>query len=368
MVHTNFRLDCLSPIVEIRIKRKMHRIEHADCFQWLKQQPAHSIHAVCTDPPYGILEFTERELTKLRIGRGGVWRLPPKVGGSQRDPLPRFTVLTEEQKEQLRDYFRAWGKLLLPTLVPGAHACVAGHPVLQHLVQSAMASAGFEVRPAIVRLYYGFRGGDRPKNAETEFPEVCVSPKGAYEPWMLFRKPLAEPTVAENLRKWKTGALRRLSVGKPLPDAIPSGRTPKREEAIASHPCLKPQHFMRILVRSLLPLGQGTILDPFLGAGSTVAAADAVGYDAVGIELDAEYFAMAQKAIPRLAALYPGFQGQEIEVELNGGVGIFETEAQLGLALAENQTPYGSGSKESVRRAHTTARPRETLPKTKAGD
>jgi site-specific DNA-methyltransferase (adenine-specific) len=43
------------------------------------------------------------------------------------------------------------------------------------------------------------RGGDRPKNAEAEFPEVCVSPKGAYEPWMLFRKPIDTNTVAENL-------------------------------------------------------------------------------------------------------------------------------------------------------------------------
>jgi len=50
----------------------MYRTEHADCFEWLKQQPADSIQAVCTDPPYGILEFSEKELAKLRIGRGGV--------------------------------------------------------------------------------------------------------------------------------------------------------------------------------------------------------------------------------------------------------------------------------------------------------
>jgi DNA modification methylase len=334
----------------------MHRIVHADCFEWLKQQPANSIHAVCTDPPYGILEFSERELAKLRIGRGGVWRLPPKVGGSQRDPLPRFTILTDLQKDELRDYFCEWGKLLLPVLVPGAHVCVAGHPILQYLVQSAMVVAGYEVRPAIVRLYYGFRGGDRPKNAETEFPEVCVSPKGAYEPWMLFRKPIGERTVAENLRKWKTGALRRLSADKPLPDAIPSARTPKREEAIADHPCLKPQHFMRILVRSLLPLGEGTVLDPFLGAGSSVAAAEAVGYAAVGIELDVEYFAMAQKAIPRLSALYPRFLGEEIEVELNGHIEHFNSEAQLGLALAETATPYHVGKSDSGKLGHGTAR------------
>ena len=141
------------------------------------------------------------------------------------------------------------------------------------------------------------------------FPEVCVSLKGAYEPWMLFRKPIEAKTVAENLRRWNTGALRRLSADKPLPDAIPSGRTPKCEEAISNHPCLKPQHFMRIIVRALLPLGEGGILDPFMGSGSTIAAAEAIGYTATGLELDSEYFHLAEKAIPRLGTLYPHFKG-----------------------------------------------------------
>ncbi len=35
----------------------------------------------------------------------------------------------------------------------------------------------------VVSIYNGFRGGDRPKNAEKEYPEVCVTPRSAYEPW-----------------------------------------------------------------------------------------------------------------------------------------------------------------------------------------
>src|SRR2546425_7611016 len=219
----------------------MYQIFQADCFAWLLDCKPHSLHAVCADPPYGLVEFTEKEVSKLRAGRGGVWRLPPTIGGSRRDPLPRFTVLTDGQKQALGRFFHDWGKLLWPALVPGAHVCVAGHPILQPLVQNALAGAGYEIRPAIMRLYFSFRGGDRPKNAEAEFPEVCVTPKGAYEPWMLFRKPVEEKSVAENLRRWKAGGLRRMSAERPLPDAIPSGRTPDREEAISDHPCLKPQ-------------------------------------------------------------------------------------------------------------------------------
>lgn len=295
----------------------MYQLFHADCFEWLRACASQSLHAVCTDPPYGVLEFTPKEMAKLRGGRGGVWRLPPTIGGSRRDPLPRFTVLTDAQKDDLRRFFREWGTLLLPALVPGAHVCVAGHPILQPLVQTALAEAGFEIRAAIMRLYFSFRGGDRPKNAEKEFPEVCVTPKGAYEPWMLFRNPISERTVAANLRRWKTGGLRRLSADKPLQDAVPSGRTPDREEAISDHPCLKPQHFMRIVVRALLPLGEGTVLDPFMGSGSTIAAAEAVGYNAIGIEIDQPYFQLANEAVPRLAKLYPRFQGEETAFEAN---------------------------------------------------
>ena len=48
-------------------------------------------------------------------------------------------------------------------------------------------------------------------------------------------------------------------------------------------------------------LAQGTILDPFLGGGSTIAAAVAVGYNSIGVELDSEFFAIAERAIPKLA-------------------------------------------------------------------
>ena len=55
---------------------RKYEIHLADCFDWLRGCPPQTIHAVCTDPPYGLIEFSEKELSKLRNGRGGVWRLP----------------------------------------------------------------------------------------------------------------------------------------------------------------------------------------------------------------------------------------------------------------------------------------------------
>jgi len=127
-------------------------------------------------------------------------------------------------------------------------------------------------------------------------------PKSCWEPWGLFRKP-CEGRVQDNLRKWKTGGLRRISPSEPFKDLIKSSPARKLEREIAPHPSLKPQNFLRQIVRASLPLGQGVILDPFMGSGSTIAAAEACGLASVGLEIREEYFTMAQTAIPELAAL-----------------------------------------------------------------
>ena len=130
---------------------------------------------------------------------------------------------------------------------------------------------------------------------------------------MLFRKPIGERTVAENLRRWGTGGLRRLAGEKPLPDVIQSARTPDAEANLAKHPTMKPQHLLRILVRAMLPCGEGVILDTFAGSGSTLAAAQAVGYESIGTELDAHYYEEASRLIPLLAKMYPGLMGDSLE-------------------------------------------------------
>src|SRR3989304_1898584 len=97
-----------------------YQIHHVDAFEWLRDAAPCSIHAVATDPPYGLLEYTPRELEKMRNGTGGVWRIPPRFDGCQRRPLPRFTVLTDRDHERLRGFFGRFAELLLPVLVPGA--------------------------------------------------------------------------------------------------------------------------------------------------------------------------------------------------------------------------------------------------------
>lgn len=277
-------------------------LHHADCFDWLERQTSNSIHAVVTDPPYGLHEYTPEQQAKLRTGRGGVWRIPPSFDGHERSPLPRFTTLTIAQLEELRSFFYQWTRLLLPKLVPGANVLVACNPLLSHIVAGAMSDAGLERRGEIIRLVMTMRGGDRPKHAHQEFSDVSVMPRSMWEPWLAYRKP-PEGRIQDNLRKWKTGGFRRPSAERPFGDVIESAPTRANERALAPHPSLKPQAFLRQIVRAVLPLGEGRVLDPFAGAGSTLAAAEAVGYASTGVEKDSQYFDIARTAVRKLAAL-----------------------------------------------------------------
>ncbi len=279
-------------------------IVHADCLEWLSRISENSIHAVVTDPPYGVKEYDLDQLEKRASGNGGIWRIPPSFDGHTRSPLPRFTALDARERIRLRRFFVDWGKLVGRALRPGGHVFIATNAFIAQLLYEALVESGLEFRGQLIRLVQTLRGGDRPKNAEAEFPGVSSLPKGRYEPWGILRKSLpSKMTVSECLRQWQTGGLRRTANDKPFNDVIASERTPRRERNIADHPSLKPQSFLRRVVHAALPLGSGIILDPFMGSGSTIAAIEAVGLSGVGIERHRNYYDLASKAIPRLAAM-----------------------------------------------------------------
>lgn len=292
-------------------------ILHADCFEWLNRIPENSIHAVVTDPPYGLKEYDFDQLQKRANGNGGIWRIPPSFDGHQRAPLPRFTALTTKERLALKNFFLEWAKLVVRVLRPGGHVFIASNAILSQLVFSALVEGGLEFRGELIRLVRTLRGGDRPKNAEDEFPNVSSMLRGCYEPWGILRKPIPVGIkLSDCLRQFQTGGLRRNPDGTPLGDVIPSERTPQKERAIANHPSLKPQSFLRQIVYAALPLGEGVIVDTFMGSGSTVAAAEAVGVCCIGIERNLEYYDMSCSAIPKLITLETPNRQQDLQLTL----------------------------------------------------
>lgn len=296
-----------------RTRGPRYELVKGDAFAWLAERRPTSIHAVVTDPPHTMIEYAPDQLRKRARGRGGIWRLPQAYDGYDRRPMPRFTVLRPKDLGAIRRFHRKLAPLLYRVLVPGGHVIVASQTLLTHLVVPAFTVAGFELRGQLARTVNTLRGGDRPKFAHEEYANVSVVPRSAWEPWLIFRKPCVG-LVRDNLAKWGTGALRRPTTDVPFRDFIASAPARNPEREIADHPSLKPQAFLRQIVIAALPLGKGVILDPFAGSGSTLAAATAVGLRSIGIEMNATYYAMACKAIPKLAA----FQNDGTLLAANG--------------------------------------------------
>lgn len=299
-----------SRLDNLKLNYQIHEIGqsiliHADCFEWLGRIPEASLHAIVTDPPYGVKEYDFDQLEKRSRGQGGVWRIPPSFDGNLRSPLPRFTALNRKERESVRQFFVEWAKAAIHALRPGGHIFIASNTFLSQIVFAALAEGGLEYRGMVIRTVRTLRGGDRPKNFEKEFADVCSMPRGCYEPWGIFRKPmLAGMKVGDCLREFQTGGLRRRPDGNPFEDIIESVRTPKTEREIANHPSIKPQTFLRQLVYAVLPLGEGIIADPFMGSGSTVAAAEAMTLRSVGVERNWSYFEAAIGAVLPLSLLY----------------------------------------------------------------
>lgn len=91
------------------------------------------------------------------------------------------------------------------------------------------------------------------------------------------------------------------SSGEQNPGAFQSKNT--HRAAQNHHPTVKPTDLMRYLCRLVTPPG-GVVLDPFMGSGSTLKAAELEGFSAIGIELDLAYIEIAKR---RIAADMPLF-------------------------------------------------------------
>lgn len=73
-----------------------------------------------------------------------------------------------------------------------------------------------------------------------------------------------------------------------------------------THPTVKPRAVMEWLIRLVCPPG-GTVLDPFMGSGTTALAAQGLGMECVGIERDLGYFDIARRRVQEAAAETPLF-------------------------------------------------------------
>ena len=316
-----------------------------DALETLGRLPAESVHAVITDPPYGLAASTDVEqmLEDWIAGRSFVNDVPGFAGAEWDHAVPGPELWREVHR----------------LLVPGGFVVAFGATRTIHHTSMAMQLAGLEIRDLI---YWAYPPA-RPTSADLGKTDSALTGRRAtlrpsYEPITLARKPIEdESTLAENVADFGTGAIDHLALTR-VPGGIATNRIAAHDIACTRDECLcwildrphlhslthiypsdhidstdyylhhakpgraerpvgpdgtthltvKPLSLMRTLVRAFSIEGQ-TVLDPFLGSGTTAEAALLEGRRIVGCEMAPEFLPLIAERVARAASAGAGSVG-----------------------------------------------------------
>lgn len=127
-------------------------VHHGDCLDVLAVLPDASVHAVVTDPPYG-LEFMGKEWDNFRPSAA---RLRTRVD-ARTNPADGKSITTAPEAyvagQPFQRWCEGWLRECLRVLKPGGHLLAFGGSRTWHRLAAAVEDAGFEVRDSMAWLY-----------------------------------------------------------------------------------------------------------------------------------------------------------------------------------------------------------------------
>lgn len=329
------------------------RLHPGDCLDVLPTLPEASVDAVCCDPPYE-LNFMGKAFDRTGVSFDpATWRAVLRVlkpggymvafGGSR--TYHRLACAVEDAGWEIRDclmwvYGTGFPKgqgCLKPAWEPILLARKPGSKVLPLGIDECRVPTNGEVITGRMDCDGKHEGWDRPWMRDKE--KVREKLQAAYDRAnTLGRYPanlvhdgsdeVLEAFAAFGERRSSCGGGHRLSSGMGYMGAPGDGeasvqysdtgsaarffytaKASRKERGEGnSHPCVKPLSLVSWLVKLVCPVG-GTVLDPFLGSGTTAVACLSTGRDFVGIEKEPDYFAIAEKRIAQAQGLEPLFAG-----------------------------------------------------------
>jgi DNA modification methylase len=233
----------------------------------MKEVPSSSIHLVVTSPPYYNAPFD-------------------------------FPNLFSSYDEFLK-LLRGIGKELLRVLQPGRYACfvtqdvrIEGrlYPIVADLIHVMVYEVGFEYQEKIVwRKPEGYIRISRRSGVLVQHPyPMYYYPDNIYEEIVVFKKPgeFDRASVPEHVKEKSRIDVGRFQVEKwylsvwDIKNVLPIEKWSKYTAAF-------PEELVERLLKLYSYWGE-TVLDPFLGTGTTCAVAKRLGRNCVGYEIDLE--------------------------------------------------------------------------------
>jgi site-specific DNA-methyltransferase (adenine-specific) len=282
-----------------------HRFELGDCFEKLKTIPDNSIDMCLTDPPYFI------------DGLGDEWntdsiekRLPTKNGTIK--SLPKGMKFDPEQGIRFQEFMTKVSAEVFRVLKPGGFFISFSQARLYHRMTIAVENSGFEIRDMLGWTYSGQAKAfsqdhiirkqkdmsDAEKDALINELEGWKTPqlRPCIEPMCLAQK----PTDGTFINNWKKYGVGLVDVRNHWEDQFPGNiiycsKPSKKEKGdFNDHVSVKPVKLCEHLIKLFSQRG-ATVLDPFLGSGTTMVAAEMSGRNSIGFEMSPKYFEIIKK-------------------------------------------------------------------------
>lgn len=294
---------------------------HADCIVQLESYPDDSIDCVITDPPYFIDKLDNKWNAKA---------VSEDKPNSHIKHLPKGMKFDKKQVKDLYDFYLKLSKLLFQKMKPGGYFLSFSSPRLYHAIAMACDIAGFEIRDMINWVYTKsmpkgmsvshliekLKISQEEKDALKEEYQDFKTPmiKSCCEPICVAMKP-TQGTFVNNELNFKTGLIdfsHKVGIGH---DRVPAniitteefdevydknflidkpGKAEKGE--YNTHITVKPVKLMEHLIQ-IFCKKNATVLDPFMGSGTTGIAAKNTGRKFIGMEINEEYFEICKQRI-----------------------------------------------------------------------
>lgn len=231
-------------------------IYNDDCINAMKKIPDNSVDLILTDPPYNLGLFMHQRGTNLKRMRENHFAY------SGWDDLE-----FDKWKEEMDKFLSECHRVLKPKGSLIIFMSIIKVETIINLAQSH-------------KFYYKTVGtwhkkNPMPRNMNLHF-------LNSTESWLYF------------INEGTTGTFN--NKGKPIHDFVETAIIPASERKLGKHPTQKPIVLMKHFV-SLLSNPGDTILDPFMGSGSSGVAALLENRNFIGIELNNEYFQLANKRL-----------------------------------------------------------------------
>ena len=281
----------------------MIHITHGDCLKELSYIERDSVDFVVTDPPY-FLDGLDADWKK---GDKRYSDYKPSIIGS----LPVGMKFDPKQGHALQTFISNVGVEMIDTMKPGAYAAVFSQPRLAHRMAVGLEDAGFEIRDVYAwrftrqaqsKAFTMDHFVDRMDKTDTEKDSIKASFQGRktpqlrpeFESIIIAQKP-RHGTFIDNWLAYETGLIdTSASLDGKTASTVMTVEKPNKE--FNTHLTVKPVAIIEHLIK-IFSLPNQTILDPFLGSGTTAVAAFNTKRYCIGIEINKDYIDIAHDRV-----------------------------------------------------------------------